>query len=345
MLFHTLEHTTAEWRQQELSRRREAVAKQQARREAGAKAAIQIPPRPGRRLGEAITPAQEKAAALQRMVASGQEAALSPLEYSERRLGIKRASDAYDAQAVAGFLRTSPDAPREVRERSTTSLASTVRRHYLSHSLPAVSKHSSPAASSGAAASAAGRSRSRSPAAERRPSAERDDRDAPSEGGEAEGDAETGEAPEADEDVDEVRAVEVANPNEEPLARWDDLTVAELAWIQRGIDEVYPDELHIIGPEEMPETIDMVEGDSEHEEELTSDSEFQTWTPMIAAVQSGHRLLVDSGATATVFRRDEFESPVDPRTSIRLNSIRGDPLKVHGKQAPISSVLGAGVTP
>ena len=187
LLFHTLEHTTAEWRQQELSRRREAVAKQQARREAGAKAAIQIPPRPGRRLGEAITPAQEKAAALQRMVASGQEAALSPLEYSERRLGIKRASDAYDAQAVAGFLRTSPDAPREVRERSTTSLASTVRRHYLSHSLPAVSKHGSPAASSGAAASAAGRSRSRSPAAERRPSAERDDRDAPSGGGEAEG--------------------------------------------------------------------------------------------------------------------------------------------------------------
>ena len=157
LLFHTLEHTTAEWRQQELSRRREAVAKQQARRDAGAKAAIQIPPRPGRRLGEAITPAQEKAAALQRMVASGQEAALSPLEYSERRLGIKRASDAYDAQAVAGFLRTSPDAPREVRERSTTSLASTVRRHYLSHSLPAVSKHGSPAASSGAAASAARR--------------------------------------------------------------------------------------------------------------------------------------------------------------------------------------------
>ena len=161
MFFHTLETTKAHWRQEELARRRQAVAKQQGRRQAAAKQQVQ----PGRRLGEAITPAQEKAAALQRMVASGQEATLSPVELSEQRLGIKRASDAYEAQGVANFMRTSPDAPREVRERSTMSLATTVRRHYLSTSLPAVSKYSSPAASSGVTGITADRSRSRSRAA------------------------------------------------------------------------------------------------------------------------------------------------------------------------------------
>ena len=89
-----------------------------------------------------------------------------------------------------------------------------------------------------------------------------------------------------------------------------------------------------------------VEGDSASESEAEDYDEVEIesvseWLAVgaevheICAVGSNqHRLLVDSGATATVFKKNEFKAPVDPKSDLRLNSIKGDALTVYGKQAP-----------